>query len=122
MPDEVAILRAAGQEQAAQILEASRAGAVAAQPPAIPPQVRAPEAVAPPAPVQVALAAPEIPAAPMVPAPVADAVAQRGPQPPPGKAPLTIADLSTISQGEAVERMDEIETLERQEQDQRRAS
>jgi hypothetical protein len=38
-----------------------------------------------------------------------------GPQPPPGKAPLTIADLSTISQREAVERMDEIEGLERRE-------
>jgi hypothetical protein len=67
-------------------------------------------------------AAPEIPAAPQVPAPVAAAAAQQGPSPPPGKAPLTIADLSTIGQAEALARMDEVEALEREEQNQRRAS
>jgi hypothetical protein len=58
---------------------------------------------------------PEIPAAPLVPAPVAAAHAA-GPQPPPGKAPLAIADLATITRDEAVARMDEVEWLERQEQ------
>jgi hypothetical protein len=57
-----------------------------------------------------------------VPAPVAEAAQQQGPQPPLGKVPLTVADLSTISQAEAVARMDEVEALERQEQNQRRAS
>ncbi len=66
-------------------------------------------------------AAPEIPAVPVVPAPVAEAAQQQGPQPPPGKAPLAIADLSTITRDEAVARMDEVEWLERQEQQQRRA-
>lgn len=90
--------------------------APAATPPTAQPAAPEAPAAATPAPA----VAPQIPTAPLVPAPVA--VAARGPQPPPGKAPLTVADLSTISQAEAVARMDEIEALERQEQNQRRAS
>lgn len=112
--DEVATLRAAGLESAAKVIEAARAGQVAAQPPAT---LEAPVAAA-----AAPAVAPEIPAAAAVPAPVAEAAQQQGPQPPLGKVPLTVADLSTISQAEAVARMDEVEALERQEQNQRRAS
>jgi hypothetical protein len=57
-----------------------------------------------------------------LPAPVAAAAQSAGPQPPAGKAPLTVADLSTTTRDEAVARMDEVEALEREEQNQRRAS
>jgi hypothetical protein len=103
--DEVAVLRAAGLESAAKVIESARAGQVAAQPPAAPEALAAP--VPTPAPV-----APEIPAAPLVPAPVA--AAERGPQPPAGRVPLTsIADVDALSRDEMVARMDEIEAVER---------
>jgi hypothetical protein len=53
-------------------------------------------------------AAPAEPAAPAVPAAAAPAAEETAP---PGKAPLTAADLGTISQEEAVERMDEVDAL-----------
>ena len=60
--------------------------------------------IAPEAPV-----APEIPAS-HVPAPVA--VAQQGPQPPAGKAPLTSLDEAEgLPQAERIARMDEIDAL-----------
>jgi hypothetical protein len=104
----IGALEASGSER-----EANLARAILGDP-AAPAAAAAAEPAAPVAPV-------EIPAAPLVPTPIAAAAAQQGPQPPPGKAPLTTADLNTISQAEAVQRMDEIEALERQEQQQRRA-
>jgi hypothetical protein len=52
MPDEIAILRATGHEEAAKILEAMRVGEVAAQPPAQPEAPAAPEATPGEAPLQ----------------------------------------------------------------------
>jgi hypothetical protein len=108
MPDEVAVLRAAGQEQAAQMLEAFRAGQASALPPATPetPAADTPAEPAVPSPT------PEIPAAPLVPAPVAAAEAQRGPQPPAGKAPLqTVEAWEALPQEERLARMDEVDAL-----------
>jgi hypothetical protein len=93
---EVARARAAAAEAEAKVLEAERAAEVAAQPP-------------------VTAAAPEVPAAEFVPAPVA--AAQQGPQPPPGKAPLqSLDEANSLPLAEVVARMDEVEHLERQEQ------
>lgn len=93
-------LRAAGHDQAAELV-----GAII---PASTPASAAPAAEAVPA------VAPEIPNATVPAEAVAAAAQAAGPQPPDGKAPLTVADLATISQDEAVARMDEIEYLERQ--------
>jgi hypothetical protein len=101
-------LRAAGHDQAAELVEAIIPAGSAD------PAANAAVATPAPAPAATPAATPEIPSAPLVPAPVAAAQAA-GPQPPPGKAPLTVADLSTISQAEAVARMDEVEWLERAE-------
>jgi hypothetical protein len=100
MSDEVALLRAAGLEAAAKVIEAARAGQAAAQP------LVAPEAPA----VTTPAPAPEIPAAPLVPAPVA--AAQQLPQPPPGKAPLqTVDEWEALNEREQLERMDELDVL-----------
>jgi hypothetical protein len=101
-------LRASGSEREAQLAEAILPAAPAAA---------AAEASATPAAAAVADAAPAVPAE--VAAPAAQRAA--GPTPPPGRPPLTIADLSTISPAEALARMGEVEALEREEQQQRRA-
>lgn len=86
-------LRAAGHDQAADLVEAI---IPAAQLDATP----AAAALTPPA-------APEIPA---VPAPVA--AANAGPQPPPGKAPLqTIDEWEALPKDERLARMDEVDAL-----------
>jgi hypothetical protein len=105
---EIAILRDSGHEDAASILAAVRKAKSGTPTPDPVPAGAAPAA----APAATPAPAPEIPAAYLVPAPVAAAQPQ-GPAPPPGKAPLTAADLDTISQAEAVKRMDEVEWLER---------
>jgi hypothetical protein len=96
MPDELTVLqaRAAAEETKAKVLEAERTAEVAAQPPATPATPAAP-----------------VPGAAAVPAEVAALAPAVGPQPPPGKAPLTAADLDGMSQAEAVERMPEIDAL-----------
>jgi hypothetical protein len=79
---------------------AAPAAPTAAQPPATP-------AAATPAP-----AAPEIPASPLVPAAVAAAQQAAGPQPPPGKAPLTsIDEWEALPEREQMDRMDEVNDL-----------
>jgi hypothetical protein len=98
--------RRRGNEEAAELREGSSGYSPASTDPA----AAAPAAAAVPV-----VADPAPPVA--VPPEVAALAAQRaaGPNAPPGKAPLTIADLSTISQSEAVARMDEVEWLEREE-------
>lgn len=74
---------------------------------------RAPETTpeAPPAAPAAPAAPPEIPAAAMVPAPVAASQPQ-GPQPPPGKAPLqTLDEWEALPDKEQLARMDEVDAM-----------
>ncbi len=99
MSDEVAVLRAAGLETAAKLIEAARAGQVAAQPPT------APAAPAEPTPGQLYAAQQQVQVA----------AAPQGPPPPPGKAPLTsVEDWEALGQNDQLARMDELDVILRE--------
>lgn len=92
-------------------LAESLAAVLARPAPAAEPAAEAPPAApaAAPAPAVPAVA-PQIPAAEMVPAPVA--AAEQGPTPPPGKAPLTTqADVEALSDVQFNARYDEVQAV-----------
>jgi hypothetical protein len=103
--DAILVLReqAVALELRAKAIESEEAARAAA----LPPVAAVPAAAVVPVPA----AAPAIGHEPPPGAPTAPV----GPQPPAGKVPLTVADLNSISQKEAVERMDEVDVLLRQE-------
>jgi hypothetical protein len=95
-------LRASGDERAADVVQAILGSGDAPAPAA------GAVSAAPTAP-----ATPEIPAAPLVPAPVA--AVDRGPQPPPGKAPLqSLDEWEALPQDERIARLDECDALQQQ--------
>jgi hypothetical protein len=97
--DEVAVLRAAGLESAAKVIEAARAGQVAAQPPAAPPAAGDPAPAGVPAPAALP---------PQVQALGAGLAAGTMPGTPPGNE-LTVDQWESLPQPERLERMDELD-------------